>query len=480
MHVFPRPVETGPSDGQQPVTQGRLFDFVEDPMACMLALRKRHGDLAVLEEDSQRIVFVFGPKLNQRVLSDDDTFHSRFFAIRGPRNSAQRRLTSGIMSMNGEEHKEHRRIVKGPFEKKSLPFHHGPICDITRGLLDSWKAGDTRDMHVDMTRFMLHVTSAILFGVDQPEFAWKVGEMIDRWVAMNHETGMGAFVSDPRINGRYDRLLAFAEALETDVRGMIHLRRGNPKPADDVLSLLIRANEMGNRVTDEELIGHVALLYGAAHLTTAHTLTWTLFLLAQHPAVMRDLHREIDETMQGDCPTFSEINRMPVTERVLKESMRILPASSYSQRICTEPTMLGNVPLNRGTPVVFSQYVTHHIPELYPEPESFWPDRWLDGPVSPYAYLPFGAGAKMCIGAPLAMTALRTVLPSILKRYRLTVVPNSEVNGKIVSTMLGPTGPVLMHVAHQDGRFQSSPVTGNIHSMVCLQQLTQSSLRRAA
>jgi hypothetical protein len=86
----------------------------------------------------------------------------------------------------------------------------------------------------------------------------------------------------------------------------------------------------------------------------------------------------------------------------------------------------------------------------------------------------------MCIGAPLAMTTLRTVLPSILKRYRLTVVPGCEVNGKIVSTMLGPTTPVPMHVAHQDGRFQSSPVTGNIHSMVWLQQGTESRLRRAA
>jgi cytochrome P450 len=195
---------------------------------------------------------------------------------------------------------------------------------------------------------------------------------------------------------------------------------------------------------------------------------------------MRDLHREIVETMEGDCPTFTEINRMPVTERILKESMRILPASSYSQRVCVAPTTLGNVPLTRGTPVVFSQYVTHHMPELYAAPESFWPDRWLNGPVSPYAYLPFGAGAKMCIGAPLAMTTLRTVLPSILKRYRLMVVPGSEINGKIVSTMLGPTTAVPMYVAHQDGRFQSSPVTGNIHSMVCLQQGTQSRLRRAA
>jgi cytochrome P450 len=479
MQIFPPPDERDYADSPEPVTQGRLFDFVEDPMACMLGLRKRHGNLAILEEDSHRLVFVFGPELNQQVLSDCDTYESRFFAIRGPRNSAQRRLTSGIMSMNGEEHKEHRRLVKGPFEKKSLPFHHGPICDITRTLLDSWKAGDTRDMHVEMTHFMLHVTSAILFGVDQPEFAWKIGEMIDRWVGMNHDTGMGAFVSDPRINGRYERLLDFAVELESDVREMIRLRRENRKPADDVLSLLIRANEQGNQVTDEQLIGHVTLLFGAAHMTTANTLTWTLFLLAQHPEIMRELHHEIIETMEGDCPTFSEIARMPLTERVLKESMRILPASAYSQRVCGSATSLRGVSLTRGTPVVFSQYVTHHMPELYPEPERFLPDRWINMPVSPYGYLPFGGGAKMCIGAPLAMTTLRTVLPSMLKRYRLTVEAGAEINGRIVSTMLGPTTAVPMHIAHQDGRFQSSSVSGNIHSMVFLQQGTKW-LRRAA
>ena len=239
-----------------------------------------------------------------------------------------------------------------------------------------------------MTRFMLHVTSAILFGVEQPEFAWHMGEMIDRWVAMNHETGMGAFISDPAINDRYIRLLALADQLEGDIREMVRRRRENFKPADDVLSLLIRAYEYDNRVTDEQLIGHVALLYGAAHLTTANTLTWTLFLLAQHPSIMRQLYQEIEETMQGDCPTVEEVGRMSLTERVLKESMRILPASSYSQRLCAEPTMLEDVPLNRGTPVVFSQYVTHHMPEIFPEPESFLPE-------------PLAAGAcfSLCVSA---------------------------------------------------------------------------------
>ena len=141
MHVFPSPTDGERSDGPPRGGSGRLLDFVEDPMACMLALRTEQGNLAVLEENSQRIVFVFGPELNQRVLSDGETFHSRFFAIRGSKHSAQRRLTSGIMSMNGEEHKEHRRIVKGPFEKKSLPFHHDPIAEITQGLLEPGSRG---------------------------------------------------------------------------------------------------------------------------------------------------------------------------------------------------------------------------------------------------------------------------------------------------------------------------------------------------
>jgi cytochrome P450 len=480
MQIFPRGDEAADPNRPLPVTEGRFLDFTEDPMACMLGLRARHGNLAVLEENTQRIVFVFGPEWNQRILSDCETFHSRFFAIRGPRNSAQRRLTSGIMSMNGEAHKEHRRVVKGPFERKALPFHHGPICDLTRGLLDSWKPGDVRDMHVEMTRIMLQITSALLFGVEQPEFAWEVGEMIDRWVEMNHQTGMGAFVSDPDINDRYAELLDYANLLEAEIRTMIRLRRESHKPGDDVLSLLIRANERDHKVSDEEMIGHVALLYGAAHLTTANTLTWTLFLLAQHPTIMRQLYREITDVMQGDCPTYDEMAHMPLTERVIKESMRILPASAYSQRICAVPTMLDNVPLNRGTPVVFSQYVTHHMPELYPDPEIFRPDRWTNGPVSPYAYLPFGAGAKMCIGAPMAMQTLRTMLPSILKRYRLTVVPGAEIHGKIVSTMLGPTTTVPMRIARQDGRFESNPVIGNIHSMVFLQDATPTRLRRAA
>ncbi len=465
-------------DASHLVSQGRLADFPDDPVACMRRLHAAHGEICALEEDSQRIVFVFGPHWNQHVLSDSKTFHSRFFAVRGPRNSPQRRLTSGLLSMNGDEHREHRRMVMGPFQKRSIAHYHEAICQLTGDLLESWKPGEVRDMHTEMTQYMLRVTSAILFGLDEPELAYKIGEMIDRWVGLNHETGIGAFIADGRYVDNYDRLLDLAAELEVDVQQMIDLQRSNPTPGHDVLSLLIRAHGEEGRISNEQLIGHVALLFAAAHLTTAHSFTWTLFLLAQHPSIMRPLYDEITGTVSSDAPTPDEVGQLPLLERVLKESMRVLPASGYSQRICAESVDLGPFRLSRGTPVVFSQFITHHLPRLFPDPEAFRPDRWQEISPSPYAYLPFGSGPRMCLGGPLAMMTLKTALPMILKKYRLGLVPGAEINGKIVSTMLGPTTTVPMIVSEPDGRFEAAPVTGNIHTMVDLRETP--ALRRKA
>lgn len=466
-----------------PVTVGRLRDFPDDPVGCMQRLYARHGGLAALQEDSTRIYFVFAPRWNQRVLSDGKTFHSRFFTVRGPRKSAQRRVTSGLLSMNGDEHKQHRRMVMGPFQKKTIAGYHDAIVQLTRDMLDGWQAGEVRDMHAEMTQFMLRVTSGLLFGVDVFETAYRLGEMIDRWVHLNHETGMGAFVPDPAYLESYDRLLALAETLERDIQELIDLRRAKGRRGNDVLSLLLQAYEKEGRINDQELIGHVALMFGAAHLTTAHTFTWTLFLLAQHPSIARDVDAEVRASLAGDAPTQDEIAGLPLVERVLKESMRILPASGYSQRICALPVTLGPFDLPAGAPVVFSQYVTHHIAELYPQPNRFRPDRWLSISPSPYEYLPFGAGPRMCLGGPLAMMILKTALPAILKRCRLSVVPGSEISGKIISTMLGPTTAVPMRVHPADGQFASAAVTGNIHSMVDLVEApgrNEGPLQRAA
>ena len=121
----------------------------------MKQLNHRHGDLAVLEENDQRLVFVFSPELNREVLSNSQTFESRFFAVRGNRNSAQRRVTSGLLSQNGSEHRDSRRMMMDVFTKKILPGYHQTISQIACEMTDKWNAGDACDLNSEMVQFML-------------------------------------------------------------------------------------------------------------------------------------------------------------------------------------------------------------------------------------------------------------------------------------------------------------------------------------
>ncbi len=460
------------------MTVGRIADFAHDPVVCMRGLWARHGDIAALEEDGQRLYFVFGPEYNKLVLSDSERFHSRFFALRGSKRSAQRRVSSGLLSMNGDEHKQHRRIAMGPFAKKAITGYHDTVARVSREMLDTWQPGEVRDMNQDMTDYMLRLTCSILFGLDEPDLAIEIGRKTERWVALNHEIGPAAFIPNADLTERYEELLESAEDLEKPIKEMLRRRRTGTT-GTDVLSLLIQAHDSEGGVSDEQLIGHIALLFGAAHLTSAHSLTWTLFLLSKHPEVMDELHRELSEKTDGNTPRPDQLDELVVLDRVLKESMRVLPASAYVQRVTSQPVELGPFRLAQGAVVVFSQFMTHHLPELYNDPETFVPDRWKSINPSPYAYLPFGAGPRMCIGAALGMMQLKITLPAILGRFKLTLEEGAEVNARVMSTMLFPTTRVPMRVESQDGVFSSPSVTGNIHTLVNLPPASTAT-RRAA
>lgn len=457
---------TGPN--RLPITRGRLLDFPADSARCMRELYETHGEVAALEENGQQLAFVFGPKFNHQVLSNPQTFHSRFFPIRGPRNSAQRRLTSGLLNMNGDDHKRHRRMVAAPFQKSMIASYQEGIADLARQMVWEWKAGETRDMSKEMNEYMLRVTSSLLFGFDQHELAYEIGHATERWVTLNHEVGMGAFVSDPEITDSYGTLLEHADALEARIRQMIEVRRSTP-PGSDVLSLLLQGrDENGHGMTDGELIGQSAVLFGAAHLTTSHTLTWALFLLSQHPQVAAELAAEIHGALDGSSPTLEQLEQMPLLNRVLKESMRLLSASAYSQRITAEPVQLGPLELRKGSVVVFSPLISHRIPELFPEPDRFLPQRWETLSPAPYAYIPFASGPRLCIGSSLAMMTIKTTLPTILKRFRLSAVPGSTIDARVIATMLAPTSGMPMLISPASSHFSAPPVHGTVHDLVDL------------
>jgi len=458
---------------------GEIADFARDPYACMQRQFQEHGEVSALQEGDQRVYFVFGPEYNRQVLTDTQRFHSRFFAIRGPKNSSQRRLTSGLLSMNGDQHKQQRRLVQEPFQKRAIVGYHDAVLGVSEEMTREWTAGATLDINEEMTRYMLRLTSLIVFGLDCRDLALRIGELTETWVALNHKVGITALVSDPDRAEDYDRLLEVAVELEQAVKEMIALRRSG-RVGFDVLSLLLRAHDVDTTVSDDQLVGHIVLMFGAAHLTSAHSLTWTLFLLAQHPEVMSQLHSELETTLNRQAPRPENLDELPVLDRVLKESMRILPASSFLHRMTAEPAELGPFQLPAGAVVIFSQLMTHHMPALYPEPEKFLPDRWLTSSPSPYAYLPFGGGARMCIGAALGTMQLKISLIRMLQQFKFTLPEHAAVNARVMSTMLFPEGRVPLSIDTQDGRFQANTCRGNILRFVTLPGQAADVVRKAA
>ncbi|MGD9634536.1 MAG: cytochrome P450 [Pirellulales bacterium] len=475
------PLVTAP---QPPIWQVDLGEFSRDLFHRIRGLHDEFGPLGVIQDGGQKVAFLFSPELNQQVLSDTTRYQARFFAIRGPKNSAQRRLTGGLLSMNGQQHRRNRRMVKEPFGRRAIATYTDAIARMTDAMLDTWKPGEVRDVAEEMRRYMLQVTSTLLFGLDEPELALRLGDMIAEWVTMNDELGAGALVPNETFSKRYEYLLQYAEQLEAEILQMIRRRRESNVLGKDVLSILVRMHDEEGGLTDEELVGQAAVLFSAAHMTTAHSLCWTLFLLGEHPSIMQRLWSEWQQqgdalempsqaapegAVWGDAANQGEYGEsLSLLERVIKESMRVAPASAYSQRINVEAVELGPYRLPRGTGIVFTPLVTHHLASTFPEPNRFLPDRWLTAKPSPYAYHPFGAGARMCIGGPLALEIMRVGLRRILSRYRLSVVGGTDVSAHVESTMLVPTNGVWMSVHEPDGRFDSASVAGNIHELVDL------------
>ncbi len=460
-------------DSGLPLSRVGFGAFSQDMLRGIRWLHETHGPIAAIEDGGQRVVFLFSPEYNQQVLSDIETFHARFFAVRGPKKSSQRRCTSGLLAMNGAQHRRNRRLVKEPFSLRAISTYGATIARMTDEMLDSWQPGETCDMAEVMRQYMLRVTSRLLFGLDDSEAAYRLGDMIAQWVTLNQEVGVGALVPNDQFLNLYEDLMGFAKDLEGEILAMIRRRRESNEPAGDVLSILVRAHDAEGGLSDEELVGQAAVLFGAAHMTTAHSLTWTLLLLAQHPSVMNQLWNEFQSSdEQGDMPIEMANGSLPkgenvsLLDRVIKESMRLLPASAYSQRINNEAVQLGPFNLTRGTGIVFTPLITHHLADLYPEPEKFLPDRWKTLRPSPYAYHPFGAGPRLCIGGPLATAIMRISLRRILSRYRLSVVPGSNVGVHVESTMLIPTNGLPMQIHPGDGFFEANPIVGNIHELV--------------
>jgi cytochrome P450 len=442
--------------------------FLDDPIAYMVRLYGRRGREVTYAPGRKDFVFAFGPEHNRTILLNPDLFAATGFLFPGPKNSAQRRLLAGIFNQNGEHHRDQRRLMMPTFQRQTVAGYRDALAAGCEEFIAAWRPGEVRDVSAELLGLVARLNGRLLLGVEADDLVRDLEVATEEWMALNTPLTVAASLSLDLPRSYYERALTCSERVEGLTQRLIAARRTKPLDGTDLLAQLLRGRAATpDRLSEAELVGQTAHMFAASNQSTRSALIWTLFLVTQHPAVMRELFAELHRELDGGPPTLEQLERLPLLDRVIKEGVRLFPPVAYYTRATAGPAELGGQRLKPGTTVVFSHYITHHMPDLFPAPERFDPARWRTADPSPYEYLPFGIGPRMCIGITFASLVVRVVLATLLQRVRLTVVPGTRVDRR-VTTILSPRHPLPMRLDLPDPPFFASPVTGDVHEMVDL------------
>ncbi len=443
----------------------QMLSHFRDPVRSVTRRYAQFGAVSGLVAGDPWWVFALGTDFNRQILSDADLFHSVVFFLPASSDSSLHRLFSGLLNMNGEQHHRHRRLMLPAFQRQALTTYISTIQTTLESILSSWKLGISLDIVTEMRKITFSIALRCFFGlenIDQQQIAEKLQKVLSFYTS--------SVVQQLPLNlpgMPYRTLLRAADELDAAIRQVIHIKRMQNSTSSDVMRVLLHARDEQGALTEDELIGHMFLLFLAGHETSATALSWTLLLLEQHPHILADLHDEIAGVLGGSPPTIDTIDQMQLLDQVIKESLRIIPPVVGFGRYAAYDCSVGGYTIPKGSYVSISPYLTHRSPDIYPEPNQFNPERWLSVRPSTYEYLPFGAGPRLCLGTGFAILEIKIVLAVILQRYRLKIKPGSVINRQWRAT-LAPTPGIPATLSLQDRQFSAIPIRGTIHDMVAL------------
>lgn len=443
------------------------LDLLRHPLATFESLAAQRGRITVVGVPfrplARRIVFAFGREANRAVLSDPETYRTTGQGLSGPRGSALRRIRNGLTRSRGEQHRTLRALLIPKLQRRSVEAMAPRIAAIVDEQLGSWRPGTTIDLGREAKRLSLRVSSELLFGITDREAEARLGALLGEFMRRSYRLEVLATRwLGPLPGTPYAALERHAQRLEIEARRLIESRRG--APGDDLLSTLIRARDEGIAgLDDDDLVGQVTLLFGASYETTAQALLFTLALLAQSPHEARALRTALG----GESPAFSGavgVAAGPRCERlsnVVRESLRLLPPVPYTIRIARRDTTLEGVPIRRSDRLLISHFHAHRIPEVFPEPARFLPDRWRTQRPGPYDYFPFSAAPRICIGAGFATEVIEQAVGEVVRRFDFRLPEGLRIE-PVVRVTLGTRDPVPLELAKPIGGFRPSGLRGEL------------------
>jgi cytochrome P450 len=437
--------------------------FAADPPRFLNQLADDYGDIARFYFFGRPLYMVNNPDYIREVLvSKADSFP------KAERDTAilSKFLGNGLLTNEGDSHKKQRRLVQPVFHRQRIQSYGETMVAFTDQVIEQWQGDEYRQICDEMMSLTMFIVAKTLFNADMDSIAGQakmIGQAIEDLQAVSNAEYKTIFIWPEWVPTRNNRLRKksrvvvygtidnlIAERRATAVRGQV-------EDTGDLLSMLLLArDEEGQLMADNQVRDEMVTLFAAGHETTSNALSWTWYLLSQHPAVEARLHREVDEVLKGRLPTLDDLPNLPYTEMVLKESLRLYPpAWTLSARQAVEDTPIGDYLIPKDRLIFVSPYVMHRRPEYFPEPERFDPERFSpdnEKKLPRYAYIPFGAGPRVCIGNSFAMMEAHLILATIARRFRLELDPTQEIELNPMIT-LSPKYGLKMRVVERESTF---------------------------
>ena len=369
------------------------------------------------------------------------TYNSNFVKGRALQR-AKRLLGQGLLTSEGDLHRRQRLLVQPAFHRQRIASYGSVMVEHADRTSSRWRDGDTFDMSQEMTRLTLGIVAKTLFDADVESEADEIGEAMTCIMQMFNLlmfpfAEMLEKLPLPQIR-RYHRMHA---RLDSIIYRIIDERRRSGEDRGDLLSMLLLAqDEEGGSggMSDTQVRDEALTLFLAGHETTANALSWSWYLLSQHPEVERKMVAELNEKLHARLPTIEDVPHLPYTEMVVAESIRLYPpAWAIGRRALVEQT-IGSYVVPANSIVLLSPFVTHRDARFFPEPARFDPDRWTPEAKQSrpqYCYFPFGGGPRRCVGESFAWAEAILVLATLASRWKAHLVPGNKVAPKALITL---------------------------------------------
>ena len=423
---------------------GHAVALLRRPLPLLDSL-PAHGDLVEIRLGPRPAFVLCHPDLARRVLTDFRGFDR---AGRGYER-VRAAMGNGLATVAQPDHRRQRLVMQPAFRHEHLRGYVAVMRQEITTAMAGWSDGGVIDLVEEMFTLTTTVALRALFssqlGSEQAERLRQAFDIFLRGIYARAALQLAGRLPTPA-NRRYDRAVARWHGQVSELIDGYQQAGAGPQDREDLMSRLLAArDEQGRGLSAAELADQVAVLMLAGGETTSAAVAWSWHLLCGHPEILAAVHAETDAILGRDVAGWDHLPRLDLTARVVREALRLYPPGWVIPRTCTRPVTLAGRTLPAGSIVVFSPYVLHRRPDLYPEPHRFDPGRWLTpAPAQKASYLPFGAGATRCIGEEFGLAEATLILASMAARWDLTPEAGRTVTPAARAVLVPKAFPVRL------------------------------------